>query len=158
MADKEITFWDARIIFRNFKGEQTKYNRKGARNFCVILKDPVVARELEADGWNVKRKPPREEGDDELVYIKVNVNFEGRRPPKIVMITSRNRTDIDEDLVSMLDVADIAKVDLIVRPYSWDIEGDKGISGYLKTMFITINEDEVELAYAQDAQLDKEPF
>lgn len=154
MADKEITFWDARLIFRNMKGEQTKYNRKGARNFCVILRDPAVIRQLEEDGWNIKRRPPREEGDEELVYMKVNVNFDGRRPPKIVMITSKNRTDIDEDLVGMLDVADIAKVDLIVRPYSWTMDGDTGISAYLKTMFITINEDEVELAYA----LEGEPF
>jgi hypothetical protein len=148
MAEKEITFWDARLIFRNLKGEASKFNRKGARNFCVILKDPEVIVQLEEDGWNVKRKPPREEGDDELIYMKVNVNFEGPRPPKIVMITSKNRTELDEDLISMLDVADIAKVDLIVRPYSWEVEGSTGISAYLKTMYITIHEDEVELAYA----------
>jgi len=148
MANGEhITFDDARLLFKNFAGKETKFNREGDRNFCVVIpKDDIVEQLLE-DGWNVKTLAPREEGDDPLHYMKVSVSYKGR-PPKIVIITSRGRTDIDQDLVSMLDFADMAKVDLIVRPYHWTVKSDSGVSAYLKTMFVTIREDELELRYA----------
>lgn len=144
--DGTLTIENARIIFRNFKGEERKYNRAGDRNFCLLL-DHETATAMARDGWNIKVLKPREEGDEPQPYIQVTVSFKGR-PPRMVMITSRGRTDIPEDMCELLDWADLKNVDLTVRPYQWEVNGKTGIKAYLKTIFVTINEDPLEIKYA----------
>ena len=71
---------DAKIIFRNFRGEGGKFNRDGDRNFAVVIDDQDVADALVKEGWNVKIKPPREEGDTPFMYLPVKVKFSGYGP------------------------------------------------------------------------------
>lgn len=137
----------ARIIFRNFRGEEKAYNRKGDRNFCVVL-DEDLAERLERDGWAVKRKPPKEEGDEELIYLKVKVAF-GNFPPIIKQLTSGGATSLDEDTVMILDTAAIENVDLIISPYEWEVNGKTGISAYLRKMYVTIEEDDLDKKYSK---------
>lgn len=144
--DNNVTLEDARIVFRNFEGREGQYNREGDRNFSVVL-DDKQADEMEKAGWNVKRKPPREEGDDNFNHLPVTVSFKGR-PPRVIMISSRGRTTLDEDTCEMLDYADMKTVDLIVRPYQWAVNGKTGTKAYLHAIYVTINEDELELKYA----------
>lgn len=145
-----VTITDARIIFRNFAGAATKYNPPGKRNFCVIL-EPGLAEKMAEDGWNVKFPEPREDGAERDPYIQVAVQY-GNIPPKIVQVTSRGQTPISEDLVHVIDWAEIKKIDLTIRPYNWEIESKDGVrtgvKAYLKTMYYTIEEDELELMYA----------
>lgn len=148
--DGTIVMEGVQILFRNFSGEEGQYNREGDRNFAVLL-DEKTAHELGEDGWNVKVLKPREdqeEEDAERPYLPVSVNFKGR-PPRIVMITSRGKTILGEDEVAMLDWADITNVDLIVRPYNWDVNGKTGIKAYLQSLYVTIEEDELERKYAE---------
>jgi len=147
--DNTVLMEGVRIIFRNFAGKEGQYNREGDRNFAVLL-DHDTAGAMGADGWNVKMLRPRsdEEGEEEQPYLPVSVNFRGR-PPRIVLITSRGRTNLDESTIEMLDWADILNVDLIVRPYEWTVNKKSGIKAYLQSMYVSIEEDPLEKKYAE---------
>jgi len=147
-ADNTILFENAELKFLNFRGIAGQYNREGDRNFCVMINDEQLLKRMEKEGWNIKRLKAREEGDEERPYIQVSVKFTGR-PPRVVMITSRGHTDLSEETVGLLDHADIANVDLIVRPYDWEVNGRGGKKAYLKSIFVTINEDYLEQKYAE---------
>ena len=147
--DGTIVMEGVQILFRNFAGEEGQYNREGDRNFAVLL-DEENAKALSEDGWNVKLLKPREEEEDDVErpYLPVSVSFKGR-PPRIVLITSRGKTNLTEAEVGMLDWADITNVDLIVRPYNWEVNNKTGIKAYLQSLYVTIEEDELERKYAE---------
>lgn len=150
-VEGNVTIQNTRIIFRNFSGKQTDMNVKGNRNFCVVLTEEQ-ADELTRIGWSVKSRPPREEGDEALFYIPVKVSYpepgSRSRPPQIVMINSRGRTTLDEESVDALDWVRIKNVDVIFRPYNWAVNGNTGVKAYAQSVYVTVDEDELELKYS----------
>ncbi len=150
MVRDNIVIEDARIVFRNFSGKEGKYNPSGKRNFCVLV-EAELAHRLERDGWNVRWLKPRDDQEPDQGYLQVAVSYDNV-PPKIVMITSRGQTLLDTESVGLLDWAEIKTVDLIIRPYNWVLqEGTRnekrGVKAYVKSMYITIAEDEFESKY-----------
>jgi hypothetical protein len=101
---------------------------------------------LEEDGWNVRWLKPKDEEDAMQPYIQVSVSY-GAFPPNIWLVTKRSKTRLDEDSINILDWAEIKQVDLVIRPYNWEVQGKSGIKAYVKTMYITIVEDNLDDKY-----------
>ena len=120
---------DARIIFRNFAGVGSKYNREGDRNFAVIIPNEDIKDQLVADGWTVK--------------IKFN-----NRGPAAYVVSGDQVTKLNEDTIDMLDEIDIQSVDMDIRPYDWEVNGKEGRSAYLQAINVIQNIDRFGAKYA----------
>ena len=139
---------DARIIFRNFAGVGSKYNREGDRNFSVIIPDEEIANELIDNGWNVKIKPPREEGDSPFMYLPVKIKFNSRGPAAYVISGNSTPKRLNEETIEMLDEIDIQSVNMDLRPYDWDVNGRTGRTAYLQAIEVIQNIDRFGAQYA----------
>lgn len=131
----------ARIKFKNFAGEARQYNPAGQRNFVLCLPDEL-AQQLTAEGWNVKWKPGRhpEDPDEAQLVVKVKYNESGddhSRDPIAYLIQGRRKIALDGRTVATLDRLAPLNIDLVVRPYVWDINGNVGITAYLDEIYYT---------------------
>ena len=136
-------FENARIIFRNFSGAGSRFNKEGDRKFTYEFYDENEANRLKDIGWYVKTKLPREEGDPISYRIDVSVSFRSfpNIPPAAIYIYSNDvRTQLDENTVGMLDSAEIRNVDMTIRPRLWldDRTDEWKVKAYLKEMHVTL--------------------
>lgn len=145
-----IELRNTRIIFKNFTGEKTPNNPSGGRNFCVVIDDPEYALHLKDLGWNIKELEPRDEGDELTYFIQVKVVF-NLYPPKIYRVASNKKPlALNEDTVSMLDYDEITNVNVMIRPYTYNVRGLSGISAYAKYLYVEVAEDPFEHMYVRD--------
>ena len=140
---------DAHIIYRNFEGRGDKFNREGDRNFAVVIPDEDLANELVDLGWNVKIKPPREDGDDPFMFLPVKVKFNGRGL-NVYLVTGDHQNRLDEETIGCLDNVDILRVDLDVRPYDWDVNGKTGRTAYLQAIRVVQDVDRFAERFAAE--------
>lgn len=149
---------NATLRYKNFSGTRDAYH-PGQRNFSVLL-DEESAAMLKADGWNVKVKPSKSDPDEMVYTLPVSLRFDVY-PPKIVMLAGNRRTYLDENTAGELDRAEIKNIDLMIRPREWEVHGKKGIKAMLKTAYVTIEMDDLDMKYAnfgEDTEGEADPF
>lgn len=126
---------EAKIIFRNFAGVGSKFNREGDRNFSVLIDDEDIANALTEEGYNVKIKPPREEGDIPFMHLPVKIKH-NERGPRVFLKTGERVNELDEESIGILDDIDISSVDMDLRTYDWEVNGKAGRTVYLQSMHV----------------------
>ena len=143
---------DARIIYRNFEGVASKFNREGDRNFAVIVPNDEIKDILVEAGWNVKIKPPRDEEDTPFMFIPVKVKFNNRGPAAYLR-SGETVTRLNEETIGMLDEIDIQSVSMDLRPYDWDVNGKTGRTAYLQAINVIQNIDRFGDMYAKEGRI-----
>ncbi len=136
---------DAKLLggqFKNFSGKQTGFSREGDRYINVRI-PADMAEELANKGWNIKKKDPKEEGDEPLYYLKVNIKFKadgGKKDPAIFKgVDPDHMRRVTVNNVSDLDRDEFVKIDIVINPSYWSrSSGAEGISAYLDTMYCLI--------------------
>lgn len=127
---------NARIVYRNFAGEGSKFNREGDRNFAIVIEDEETADMLAQNGWNVKNKPPRDEEDTPFMFLPVKVKFNDRGPVVYLKSGNADPVKLDEENIGCIDEIDILSVNLDIRPYDWEVNGKTGRTAYLQSMLV----------------------
>lgn len=132
---------NGQIVFKNFAGVARQFNHEGDRNFCVFIDDPEMAERMREDGWNVKIRAPREDGEEPRNYIKVNVSYR-YQTPDVYVISGRKRVPYTEEMIGALDQADVMSADLTIQASVREDEdtGETKISGYLREAYFTLRE------------------
>ena len=139
MARQTLLIEGTNLIFRNFAGKESEYNKAGNRTTGVIIPENMVPQLVE-EGWSVKQLPPRDPQDSPLYYMNAKIRFDNF-PPKIYMCTSQKKTKLDEDTVDQIDYSEIQFVDIELSPYDYVVRGESGRSAYVKTLYVNVIED-----------------
>lgn len=143
---------DARIIYRNFEGVASKFNREGDRNFAVIIPNDEIKDELIENGWTVKIKPPRDEEDTPFMFLPVKIKFNNRGPAAYLR-SGDTVTRLNEDTIGVLDEIDIQSVDMDLRPYDWEVNDKTGRTAYLQAINVIQNIDRFGDMYSQEGKI-----
>lgn len=149
---------DARIVYRNFRGEGSKFNRVGDRNFSLVIPDEEIKDLLVGLGFNVKIKAPREEGEAPFMHLQVKVKYSddpedvdengNRKGPSAYLTSGNNMVALNDKTIACLDDIEIACVNLDIRSYDWTMpNGTSGRSAYLQSINVIQNIDRFAAAY-----------
>lgn len=146
------------IIFKNFRGVKGPYNEAGVRTFSAVIDDLVYGAELLDEGWALKPLK-NEDGDIDAYHLPVKINYASRQPPRIykISVVNQGQLPLDERTIDMLDYLPIDYADLIVNPYEWEVRGETGIKAYCQTMYVVIEENELDIKWANMPSVPFEP-
>lgn len=144
--DLEIENANIKWAFSHFDGRQDTFNDEGQHNFQVII-DEEHAKDLMAEGWPIKVKDGREEGDPPEYLLKVNISYRFEAP-QIYLIKGNRKYRADESDLSDIKRATCEQIDVIIQPSPWVHGRESGISAYAKEMYVKIKESRFGAAYA----------
>lgn len=144
---KESVFdWDDRgnlvienavIFWTNFKGEATRFNPQGGKRTLNVAIPEEMVEDMRDDGWNIKRRDPRDDQDDVLYFTECVLNMNSKYEPRVMLCTEwkgkKTMTALHGDSVGKLDDIRCENVDLVIHPH----RHDAGCKGYVNTIVAT---------------------
>lgn len=151
---KRLKLDGVQIRKRNFRGERVKYNDRGNRT-CLLILDRDQAEKsgfksvtdfvdyLRSENWKVGVFPVREGEDEPDAFMQVNAIYNEYEHPNIYLKNAKGSVLLDENSVGEIDYADIANVDCILYLNYWKYDGSEGFNNRIKSMEVTILEDEI---------------
>lgn len=141
---------NAIIISKNFAGAPTDFNPVGGKRTFTLVLTEEIGTILSENGWNVKFKEPRMEGDDPLILTEIVVNMDSKRPPRVILYSEfrgrRKSQELTSRSIANLDTCVMKNVDLVIRPYEHGRPGPHKIKGYAQ---------EIRVMQAQDGYFDE---
>lgn len=145
--DLEIENANIKWAFSHFDGREDTFNNEGDHNFTLVIDDEQEAQRLIAEGWNIRRMDPREEGDPPEYLLKVKISYRYEAPP-IFFLKGERKYRADE--VDLVDIkrSTCEQLDVIVTPKPWVHGRDSGVSAYVKEMYVKIKESRFAERYA----------
>jgi hypothetical protein len=146
-----------RVIHKNFRGQEKQYNPPGNRVFSIVIEDLILAAQMIGDGWNLKPLMSRdEEGVIDAYFLPVKVKYDSEWPPRIYKVSpsTGDQLLLREDTIDMLDYLDIEFVDVILNPFRWTVNENSGVKAYVQTMYAVIDENSLDVKYANVAPFD----
>lgn len=147
-----IILEDARLLFPNFAGIATEFNKPGDRNSCVLIGDELAAQ-LAAIGWNIRIGKSTDPDVVPGKFINFTVKIDSKFPPRLWLIRQGHRPELmsPEDY-NILDFARFKSVSLKINQYIWQ-EKPQRVSGYLEEGFFELMPDPLRDRYfAVDGQ------
>lgn len=157
----KLEIFNAQIIYSNFAGIERKdkngrvVNDKGNRNFNVILdpekseiywngervKDPDFGQFLADNGWNVKLKEGREEGDPMQYKLPVAVSYKSGMEPDLNLVVNGRPQPLYEDTVGQLDGLEIGDASIEInngKTYIDSHTGQEKVKAWCNKGFFTV--------------------
>ena len=148
---EQLVIEDAKVLFHNYAGLQTDFNKAGNRNFDVILPDNDMAIAMGEKGWNVKIRRPKDPEDDPYYTLNVKINMDSHWPPNIEQqVRGRDPIPYDKSMLGEpdpndptkykngskgLDGTNIDRIVFVINGSPWESQFGKGIKAYLDQFY-----------------------
>jgi hypothetical protein len=117
---------------------------------------------LSENGWPVKIKPPRNDGEEPFCTLEVKIRFDlDWAKPKVRQFSRTGAVWIDEGNISNFDAAEFERADIVLRQYVWtNMKGETGVSAQLSEMNAKLAQSVLEAKWAEEEGLGEDdlPF
>lgn len=143
LSNGDLSVEGAGIIFKNFSGKPTDFNPVGGKRTFALVLPREIADDLVEEGWNVRRRPAKDEGDEDMLYTEIVVNMASQYPPKLHLLfrygDSEKLVQLREEDLFELDENVLTDIDVVIHPFNHGRSNSAGstVKGYLKTLYAT---------------------
>lgn len=155
--DLELEDVQVKWPFSHFDGRKDTFNEEGDHNFTIVL-DPDFAAELMTipNGWNIKERAGREEGDPSEFTLKIKISYKYEQPA-IYLLKGNKRFRASEEDLADIKRSTCERIDLIASPSRWVQPDRTGVTAYVKEMYVKIRESRFAEMYSDYDDADGGP-